>query len=237
MSTAGLALVAETLIGLEMESAAPPINNLAGTPIVRVSIVHPAAQIKLVPAAFCELPVLILMVPQFLLDKLKFTLSPLVSGGGMITVDCVALRVKPATLPKSNTVPERTTIVNVPVPKLIVLVPEPAAKNVFIVALGLLTEKSNVKPADAAVVLMPESVLFELNEDVTVTTAPLEFASKIATSADDGTLAPPGPPVAEDQCVVSELSHVPLPATQNLLAMIIPLYRPAPRQQLPHRID
>lgn len=58
---------------------------------------------------------------------------------------------------------------------------------------------------------------------VTVYEAPdpatLELASKIATSAAPGTLAPPAPPDVADHCVVVAVSQVPVPPTQYLFAI------------------
>ncbi len=53
---------------------------------------------------------------------------------------------------------------------------------------------------------------------VTVTLLP-ELPSKITVSVETGTAVPPGPLLDVAQCVVSELSQVPEPPTQNLLAI------------------
>ena len=63
-------------------------------------------------------------------------------------------------------------------------------------------------------------VEFAVAVAVTVTVAAVpEFASNVAVSAVVGALAPPAPPEVAAQFAVDELSQVPEPPTQNLLAM------------------
>lgn len=107
--------------------------------------------------------------------------------------------------------------VQVPLPMFRVRTP-PApllAKFPVRVTLLLLTEKSKV-PVKALMVSWVIVIVV-----LTVTVPPPELASKVTVSPAPGTDAPPEPaPDVAAQCVVSEASHVPVPSTQNLLAIV-----------------
>lgn len=112
-----------------------------------------------------------------------------------------------------------TLKVNVPLPRFIVLVPEPPNSIAITpaelpnVMLGLFTLKSSV-PVNAPAVSV--AIVAPLTVESTVTVPPPELASNVTLSPDAGTLEPPAPPEDADQCVVVVESQVPAPPTQNL---------------------
>lgn len=69
-------------------------------------------------------------------------------------------------------------------------------------------------------VKLPPDISLTVTAVVTVTVPPPELASKVTSSADPGTDAPPAPPEVADQCVVSEASQFPVPPTQYLALIL-----------------
>ena len=110
--------------------------------------------------------------------------------------------------------------VQVPLPMLKVRTPLPPTLNAVpdaspSVTLLLLVAKVSV-PVNAPIV---NDEIVTVPPKLTVTVPPPDDPSKVTSSAEPGTLAPPAPPVAVDQCVVVELSHVPVPPTQKRAAI------------------
>ena len=133
------------------------------------------------------------------------------------TLEPLALKVSLVTVPLSHGLPFTPVIVNVPLPRFIVLVPVPELLHDVIVMFGLLALKSSVIPIAPQV--SDVIVFVPLIVAATVQVPAPELASNVTVSVEAGTLAPPAPPVVADQFVVAALSHVPVPPTQNLLAM------------------
>ena len=123
------------------------------------------------------------------------------------------VHVKFVAVVKLNTVPEVPVAVMVPVPQTIVLTAAPEQLNVAAVRDGLLALRSIVPVKASAVNEI--IVLLPLIVAATVTVPPPDDASKVTASVAEGTAMLPTPPDVEAQCVVVELSHVPVPPTQK----------------------
>lgn len=147
------------------------------------------------------------------------TLVP-VSVADNAIVDVPAFNVRPVMVVQSKTLPVVPASVNVPLPRLSVLVPAPVTLNaVVIVKLGLLAEKSSV-PVNAPIVILASDNPLIVPDAVTV--PPPELPSKVTESPVVGAAFevehPVAPaPVVGAQCVMAALSHVPVPPTQKQL--------------------
>lgn len=134
------------------------------------------------------------------------------------SVELLQLKVRFVVVVNSQTFALLPESVQVPLPMFSVRVPVPDPLNPMLfglvsVTLLLLAEKSKV-PVNAPIV-MDRTLIVVL----TVTVPPPLDASNVTVSLAPGTLCPPAPLDVAAQCVVSEASQVPVPPTQNLLAM------------------
>jgi hypothetical protein len=140
-------------------------------------------------------------------------------------VDVPALKVRFVVVAASHALPLLPLRVKVPEPRLIVLVPLPEMLKAgdearLHVMLGLFVAKSSV-PVKAPQVI--DVTVFEaLIVAATVTVPPPLDPSNVTVSVEAGTDWPPAPPDDAAQCVVSELSQVPVPPTQKRDAMCCP---------------
>lgn len=125
--------------------------------------------------------------------------------------------------------------VHVPLPRFIVLVPLPDPLNAaeaVSVMLGLFALKSKV-PVNAPHV-SDVMVLLALIVAATVTVPPPDEPSNVTVSADVGAAWFPVPLLVADQWPLLVLSHVPVPLTQNRLAVAhLPRLLPTPSRGQP----
>ena len=154
---------------------------------------------------------LIWIVPIVLPDAAMTVRAPVGVAASKKVAD-PQLKVSPVTVVLSTTVPVVPVIVNVPEPQFIVRVCDPDELHVVKVRLGLFAEKSSV-PVNAPAV--SEANVEPLMFAAAVTVPPPDETSKVTASVEDGTETPPAPPDVDAQCVVVELSHVPVPPTQK----------------------
>jgi hypothetical protein len=91
----------------------------------------------------------------------------------------------------------------------------------------VLTEQLLLKftaPPSVIPVVFVDCILMDMSDKLpdVVAVPPPEFPSNMAASATPGADAPEAPPDVADQFVVLALSHVPVPPTQNLFAIVSP---------------
>lgn len=143
---------------------------------------------------------------------------PVKAAGAIFIVAFWNVAVNPVTVPKLQAVifdPARLIVL---VPRLIDRVVEPLLLNAPVnVSVGLLTLKSSVKPDMASAVSVPKDLPLRVASSVTVPVP--ELPSKVGLSPVVGADAPPDPPEVDAQCVVDDASQVPVPPTQNLVAI------------------
>lgn len=126
-------------------------------------------------------------------------------------------RVTVPVLPLKVNVPFPIKNLRVPVPDKFMAVP----LAVSVMFIGPLAAKSSVPVKAPAVSETRES---PLTADATVTTPPPDEPLKVTSSPVVGAEAPLAPPDVADQFVVEDKSQVPVPPTQNLDAIVQPLY-------------
>ena len=132
-------------------------------------------------------------------------------------VAVLADKVRLVVVPQSMNPPEFVPVkLKVPEPRFMVRVPVPELFQPFVLIVGLLllVAKSSVRP------MAPVVNDWIVKSVFTVIVPAPELPSIVTVSPEPGTDAPPDPaPDVAAQCVVSEASHVPVPRTQNLLAI------------------
>lgn len=132
-------------------------------------------------------------------------------------VEEFAFRVKLVTTPQSQIFDEEVDDnVHVPLPMFKVLAPVPVPKKLVVKVILLLFAEKSKAPVKAPIVRTERLRVAWL----TVTVPPPELPSRVTLSPATGTDCPPAPPEDDAQWVVSAASHVPVPPTQNLFAML-----------------
>jgi hypothetical protein len=128
--------------------------------------------------------------------------------------------VKPVIVVKSqmDPPPAALPIVQVPLPRLMVRVPEPQPLTKLLnVIFGLLVLKLRVLPPVNAVQVKLRKLIPLIEESAVIVPLP-KLASNMTPSPATGADAPLAPPDVAAQLAVEVLSHVPVPPTQNLFA-------------------